>query len=1102
MGKPLRVLLVEDSADDAEIILHALKQGGYEPVYERIDTAGAMMSALGRGSWDVVLSDYTMPLFSGLKALNLLQAKGQDVPFILVSGAIGEEIAVAMMKAGASDYVMKGNLKRLVAAVQRELKDAAVRRERRQAEEALQESERRLKVAQALGRIGDWEFDLATQKIEWSDETYRLYEREKTAGPPAAEEEASYYTPEEAARLREFSRRAIENGEDFRYDLTAKLPGGKTIFLNATMHSIKDDNGRVIKLFGTVQDITVRKHAEDLLKASEAKFRNLVENAPVGIGITTLDGRALVRNTANARMLGYDSVEELLAMPVTNRYYHPEERKRFVELARKGIVRDFEVLLKRKDGSPHWVSLTAIPQNTGDGEQLILTVIQDINERKQTEEALTLRAKILDAVNESIVVREFTGETPGRIIYTNRSTQKILGYATEEFIKLKLGEYHTIESAVQIQAHLSELIEKGTVSFETIYRRKDGSAVDVEVHSDIVILNEIRYVVSIMRDITVRKQAVEALKVSEAKFRTLVDNLPLSVAIADPRGYALERNRVGLSLFGYDSQEESRLANAETTYPDLKDREQVLDLFARGQVKDFEVRRKRKDGSVFWASMTVVPYPDDTTGKRISVIQDITERKKTQEELLLKANLLDAATDAILVRSFDDGPKAKILYVNQAACQMFGYTVEEFLNLTMRDISTNSSPALTETRRRHLEETGENYMEVSFRGKDGKMIPTENHSKLITIGGIRYALSVVRDITQRKKSQVEIELKATLLDAAGDMIYVQDRDGRIIYANDATCKTHGYTREEMLQRTIRDLLSPERAKNVVARNSETFEKGEVRFETEHVCRDGKTIVVEVYNRLVKLDGSIAIISVGRDVTERKKELQQLMVTSRLVSIGELASGVAHEINNPLTSVIGFTSLLLEQPLPDDIKEDLGVVLSEAERAARVVRNLLTFARKHDISRTPVAVNNIIEKVLELRGYEHKASNITVVKDLAMGLPDVNGDFYQLQQVFFNLFVNAEYFMLEAHKSGTLTITTCEDNGIIRATVADDGPGISEENQKHVFSPFFTTKPVGKGTGLGLSVCHGIIAEHQGTIRLESTWGKGSIFIVEIPVADY
>lgn len=233
--------------------------------------------------------------------------------------------------------------------------------------------------------------------------------------------------------------------------------------------------------------------------------------------------------------------------------------------------------------------------------------------------------------------------------------------------------------------------------------------------------------------------------------------------------------------------------------------------------------------------------------------------------------------------------------------------------------------------------------------------------------------------------------------------------------------------------------------------------------------------------------------------EHRRAEEQLLITDRLASIGELASGIAHELNNPLTGVIGFSQLLLSKELPDEIREDIGVIYSEAKRAADVMKNLLIFARKHSPLRQLVNVNSVIEKVLTLRAYEHKVENIQVVVHLAPDLPLIMADYFQLQQVFLNLIINAEHFMLEAHRRGTLAITTRCIGNAVRASFADDGPGIAKEDLVYLFDPFFTTKEVGEGTGLGLSICHGIVTEHGGLIYAESEPGRGASFIVELPV---
>jgi C4-dicarboxylate-specific signal transduction histidine kinase len=252
----------------------------------------------------------------------------------------------------------------------------------------------------------------------------------------------------------------------------------------------------------------------------------------------------------------------------------------------------------------------------------------------------------------------------------------------------------------------------------------------------------------------------------------------------------------------------------------------------------------------------------------------------------------------------------------------------------------------------------------------------------------------------------------------------------------------------------------------------------------------------LFNEKGEVTGSIVV---ARDITQQKRIEEQLILADRLASIGELSSGIAHELNNPLTSVIGFSQLLIEGDVPDDIKEDLSIVYSEAQRAASIVKNLLTFARKHTPVKQLSQINAVIEDVLRLRTYEQKVNNIEVEKHLATNLPEIMIDPFQMQQVFLNIIVNAEFAMLEAHNKGKLVITTEKSENIMRITFTDDGSGITKENLKHMFDPFFTTKEVGKGTGLGLSICHGIVTEHGGQIYARSGKGEGATFIIELPI---
>jgi len=229
--------------------------------------------------------------------------------------------------------------------------------------------------------------------------------------------------------------------------------------------------------------------------------------------------------------------------------------------------------------------------------------------------------------------------------------------------------------------------------------------------------------------------------------------------------------------------------------------------------------------------------------------------------------------------------------------------------------------------------------------------------------------------------------------------------------------------------------------------------------------------------------------------------QQLIQAEKLSALGELVAGVAHELNNPLAAVMGYVQLLLTRELPTDVTRRLETVSTEAERMARIVKNLLTFARKHPPEKRYLGLNGIIEKTLELKAYHFRVNHIEVETALAPALPMTMIDFHQVQQVLINLLNNSEQAMSERGKDGRIRIQTRASEGRIEARITDTGPGIGPDAQRHIFEPFFTTKKEGKGTGLGLSITQKIIEEHHGKISARNRPGGGAIFSFTLPRSD-
>ena len=379
----------------------------------------------------------------------------------------------------------------------------------------------------------------------------------------------------------------------------------------------------------------------------------------------------------------------------------------------------------------------------------------------------------------------------------------------------------------------------------------------------------------------------------------------------------------------------------------------------------------------------------------------------------------------------------------------------------------------------------------------------------LSLADLKRLENIARQITlviRRKKAEEQLtrerDFNASLIESSPALFLALDREGRTVMMNATMLKAMGYEREDVRGRNfVNSFVSEDdRKKMTEALKALSERKESIVCESRITTKDKGELTIEWHGHCEQNpDGNHNYyFVVGIDLTERKMLQEQLIMADRLASMGELVSGVAHEINNPLTGVIGFSELALEKDMPDDLRENVIIIHREAQRAAEVVRNMLAFARKQSPSRQKINLNNAVSRVLSLRTYEHKVNNIKVTAALAPDLPDVMGDAFQLQQVFLNIILNAEYFMNKSGGGGELLIKTEQTGDKIVASIKDNGPGISPENINKIFDPFFTTKEVGAGTGLGLSLSHGIIREHGGRIFARSKPGEGATFVIEVP----
>jgi len=459
--------------------------------------------------------------------------------------------------------------------------------------------------------------------------------------------------------------------------------------------------------------------------------------------------------------------------------------------------------------------------------------------------------------------------------------------------------------------------------------------------------------------------------------------------------------------------------------------------------------------------------------------------------------------------------KGVIIDCNSAVCTQSGYSKDDFIGKHFSKVATiraGDIPKFMKVFASLIRGKIPKPLEVTYTRKDGTTGWTEVHISLLKSGGKRIGIQVIQnDITERKQAEESLRLQAEIIVNMSEGVYImRASDGVIVYTNPKFEEVFGYGPGEMVGKHVSIVNAPtekspeETANEIIESINRT---GGWQGEIQNIKKNGTLFwcyaSVAVFDHPVY--GEVWIV-IHTDITERKqaeereRQLQQeLTIASRLATVGEMSSGIAHEINNPLTGVIGFSSLLLKKDLPDDIRKDINVIYEGAQRVARITSRMLTFARQHRPDRASVDINDIVETTLAMRAYEASSSGIKVTTKLSTDIPLTFIDASQLQQVFLNIIINAEVEMITAHGKGNLSVKTERIGNTIRVSFKDDGPGIPKKNLDKIFDPFFTTREVGQGSGLGLSVCHGIVTQHGGKIYAQSRFGKGATFFVELPV---
>ncbi len=374
-------------------------------------------------------------------------------------------------------------------------------------------------------------------------------------------------------------------------------------------------------------------------------------------------------------------------------------------------------------------------------------------------------------------------------------------------------------------------------------------------------------------------------------------------------------------------------------------------------------------------------------------------------------------------------------------------------------------------------------------------------SLLFLASGAAVALAITRRRLAEEARQQGRRNYDALAEASGDIVFVHDRAGRYLYANRACAALIGREPGDIIGKTPRELFPKEAAREMRSSIKRVFATREmVEIESspslQAAGREFSASLSPVFDAAGEV---VAAVGVSRDVTERRRLDDQLRQSQLLASLGRMTAGIAHEVNNPLGSILLYSEMLLQGKLSSQAKRDLRVIHDEARRAAGVMADLLTYARSFKPALRLIDMRRVLRKAVEMRRYQQSVNNI----DLTMNLPAeplyVKGSTQHLRQVFINLLLNAES-ALQASGGGNIIIDAGQAEKWVRISIADDGPGIPDDKLTEVFYPFFSTREIGEGTGLGLTTSYGIVTGHHGLIRAENNSQGGATLIVELPAA--
>lgn len=889
---------------------------------------------------------------------------------------------------------------------------------------------------------------------------------------------------------------------------------------------------------------------------TEESLASLVEGLPIGVYRTTPDGTFLAANPAMASLVGYPDPASLLAINVKELYVDPEQRRQWLErMEQTGVARGFELRLRHLDGHVIWVENNARAVRDANGHIVCCEgSIQDISQRKLAENALRYSETELRALLQAIPDMMFRTTAEAVIIDYKAARDDDLYVPPEVFLGKRVDEVLPPHVAGPIVEKLAVAQRSGEA--QTLEYTLEIGGVPLNFEARIVPVGDSQ-LLAIIRDITPQTRSLEMLRESEEQYRTTLESMadPLHVVDSDlrivlmneafrswGRELGITEDTIGKTIF--------------EVYPFLspKVRDEYAEVFATGRTLTTDDVVHVGERRLYTDTRKIPVFEGKQVIRVVTTVRDVTERKVAEEALahsMARLEALHAMDVAVLaarspreIAAVALPPVRRLVGCERASVVVFDEVAGEAEHLAVDAAEGIGLPTGTRAPlRRHA--TEESYppggvyynpdLPVPHEGTppsdgqpslvlrsavtaplfaEGRLIGvfslasthpaafTSEHREIAREVGDQLAVAL-HDGQLQLRLEAEQRRLAALVEQLPDGVVLLDGESRVVLANSLGRQYLALldpglleTRVEMTRPELRGLLDAETG-------------GAPR---EIVLTNGELRVFEARARsVVGVGSSSGWVLIIREVTAEKRVASRLEQENRLAVFGQLAGGLAHDLNNILTTIVTYPEMLLRQPQLDArIARALGVILDQGQRGASLVRQMLDFCRQSSVERRPVSLLQFVHdtaRILDQTLPESIAvrTQISIAEDAA-----VNADPIQLQQILMNLAVNARDAMpgggtltlaidrVVVHPQAALPLAGMTEGEWFRIAVTDTGCGIAPADLPHVFEPFFTTKPHGQGTGLGLSQVHGLMQQHGGFTAIDSTPGIGTSVQLYLP----